>query len=83
MTTLCAWCRDDRAARGLPPVVIRQDDQPPLDQVSHGMCGLCAAAALGVPPALLEVREADDDAGARSRPPAEGPRSVTDCWPTE
>jgi len=54
MTTLCAWCRDARAAKGLPPVMIRQDDQPPLDQVSHGMCDLCAAAALGVPPGLLE-----------------------------
>jgi hypothetical protein len=57
MTTLCAWCRDRRAAQGLPPRVIHRDDRPPREFVSHGLCPLCEAELLGVPTALLETSD--------------------------
>ena len=58
MTTICAWCAAARATRGLQPRVIREDAEPPLDRVSHGLCEDCQAELLGVPPARLDRTEA-------------------------
>jgi len=54
MKTIYAWCAAARAAQGLPPRVIREDDQEPRDRVSHGLYEPCAAALLGEPPELLD-----------------------------
>jgi len=58
MTTVCAWCAPARAAQGLQPRVIREDDQPPLDRVSHGLYKDCQAELLGEPSARFDRSEA-------------------------